>query len=347
MNYIGSKLSLLEFIDEVIQKEINTNKENLLLCDIFAGTNCVAKYFKEKGYSIIANDIQSFSYFLSKCLIENNEAYTFNLLKQNGIDDPFTYLNNLNERKGFIYKNYSLGGTISQEHQRLYFSDENAKKIDAIRLKISLWNKTGLLTEKEYCYLVASLVESADKVANTASVYEAFLKQIKPSASKPLVLEPVDISIYEGNHTYFSTNEDGERLISHISGDILYLDPPYNNRKYDTNYHILETIALNDSPKIKGKTGTRAENLKKSKFCIKKEAPEALENIVKNAKFPLILLSYNDEGIIPTEKIEEIFSKYGEYKRYEKQHKRYKADNSRTYLKDYTIEYLHVLKKDI
>ena len=347
MNYIGSKLSLLDFIDEVIQKEIDTNKENLLLCDIFAGTNCVAKYFKEKGYSIIANDIQAFSYFLSKCLIENNEPYTFDLLKQNGIEDPFEYLNELHGRKGFIYKNYSLGGTASQEHQRLYFSDDNAKKIDAIRLKISFWNKTGLLTEKEYCYLVASLVESADKVANTASVYEAFLKQIKPSANKPLVLEPVDISLYEGNHTYFSTNEDGERLVSHINGDILYLDPPYNNRKYDTNYHILETIALNDSPKIKGKTGTRVENLKKSKFCIKKEAPEALENIIKNAKFSLILLSYNDEGIIPMEKIEEIFSKYGEYKRYERQHKRYKADNSRTYLKDYTIEYLHVLKKNI
>ena len=86
-------------------------------------------------------------------------------------------------------------------------------------------------------------------------------------------------------------NEDGCELLEHICGDVLYMDPPYNSRKYDTNYHILETIALYDSPKIKGKAGLRQEECKKSRFCMKKEAPLILEEMVAKAKFDYILLS--------------------------------------------------------
>ena len=345
MNYIGSKLSLLEFIEEVILKEVE-KKENLILCDIFSGTGVVGNYFKEKGYSVISNDIQYFSYVLAKAMIENNGEIKFENLKKINIDDPFIYLNNIKGRKGFIYKNYCLEGTKNNEFQRLYFTDYNAKKIDAIRLKIKKWRKDGLITEKEYFYLIASLVEASDKIANTASVYEAFLKDIKKTAQKELEMKPLELNIQNNDCFYFATNEDADELIEHISGDILYLDPPYNSRKYDTNYHILETIALYDSPKIKGKTGIRIEETKKSKFCIKKEAPKALESLIKKAKFKYILLSYNDEGIIPIENIKEIFSKYGEYTCYEKKHKRFKGDNSRNYLKDYTIEYIHCLKKN-
>lgn len=340
MNYIGSKLSLLEFIEETINLETN-NKKDLIFCDIFSGTGIVGKYFKQKGYSIISNDIQYFSYVLAKVFIENNNELTFDKLKQHNIDDPFSYLNNLKGRKGFIYKNYSFGG--SQE--RLYFSDENAKKIDAMRLKIKKWQNDGWLTEKEYFYLIASLLEASDKVANTASVYEAFLKNLKASALKPLEIKPLDLNIIHNKAFYFACNEDADYLIEHISGDVLYLDPPYNSRKYDTNYHILETIALYDSPKIKGKTGVRLEQSKKSKFCIKNQAAKALENIIQKAKFDYIILSYNDEGIIPLEEIQKIFSQYGEYTCYQQKHRRFKADNDRAYLKDYTIEYLHCLKK--
>ena len=345
MNYIGSKHSLLSFIQEVVEN-LNIENKNTVICDVFSGTAAVGKHFKKLGYSVISNDIQHFSYVTAKVFVENNKELTFDKLKSIGIDNPFDYLNSIKGRAGFIYKNYSLGGTKGKEIERLYFSDENAKKIDAIRLKINLWKNHGLLTEKEYYFLIAALVESSDKVANTTSVYEAFLKQLKPSALKPLVLQPLELLVQEGNNSHFALNEDGSELLEHVCGDVLYMDPPYNSRKYDTNYHILETIALYDSPKIKGKAGLRQEECKQSRFCMKKEAPLILEEMVAKAKFDYILLSYNNEGIIPMEKIEEIFSKYGEYQRFEKQHKRYKADNSRTYSNDHTIEYIHVLKKN-
>ena len=236
-----------------------------------------------------------------------------------------------------------MGGTKRCEFKRQYFSDDNAKKIDAVRIKIEKWKTKKLITENEYFYLLACLIEAADKVANTASVYEAFLKDLKKSAQKPIIINPLEL-IFK-NKKYEVYNKDSKDLIKEIKGDILYLDPPYNTRKYDTNYHILETIALYDNPKIKGKTGVRVEETKKSNYCLKNKAAIELEDLIKNAKFKYILLSYNDEGIIPIEEIENIMKKYGNYKRYEKRHKRFKSDNEREYKKNYTIEYIHCLEK--
>ena len=342
MNYIGSKYSILSYIDEVIE-DFTENKKNTTFCDIFAGTGVVSKYFKEKGYNIIANDIQYFSYVTLKGIIEVNDELKFEKLSKKG-NNPFIILNGLKGKKGFIYKNYSLGGTKKSEYQRQYFSDENAKKIDACRMKIEKWKNKKIISLDEYYYLLACLIEAADKVANTASVYEAFLKDLKKSAQKSIVINPLELTFK--NKKYEIYNKDSKELIKEIKGDILYLDPPYNTRRYDTNYHILETIALYDNPKLKGKTGLRVEDSKKSNYCIKHKAEIELEDLIKDAKFKYILLSYNDEGIIPMKKIEEIMKKYGKYKRYEKRHKRFKSDNSREYKKDFTIEYIHCLEKE-
>ena len=344
MNYIGSKFSILEYIDETINDFVKPKDKRLTLCDIFSGTGTVGKYFKKKGYNIISNDIQYYSYITAKHFIENNEEIKFKKLEQKGIE-PFEYLNNIDGVEGFIYNNYSLGGTTGKEFERQYFSDDNAKKIDAIRTKIEEWKNEKLIEDNEYNFLIGSLIESADKVANTASVYEAFLKKLKSSAQKPLELKPIDTVINKECTDLKVYNSDCNELIKTIKGDILYMDPPYNTRKYDTNYHMLETIALYDNPEIKGKTGVRTETTKKSKYCIKREASETFEDLIKNANFKYILLSYNDEGIIPIEEIKRIMSKYGKYKCYGKKHKRFKADSKRDYIKDFTIEYIHCLEK--
>ena len=347
MNYIGSKYSILDFIDETVELFVNPKDDNIVFCDIFSGTCTVGKFFKKKGYQIISNDIEYYSYITAKHFIENNSEITFDKLKKYGITDVFDYLNSLKGIKGFIYNNYSLGGTSKNEYKRQYFSDANALKIDAIRICIEDWKKKNLLLENEYAFLIASLIESADKYANTASVYEAFLKKLKKSAAKDMILSPVEVVTTQRVNNNVVYNEDSNKLIKHIKGDILYMDPPYNSRKYDTNYHMLETIALYDNPTIKGKSGVRVENTKKSKFCVKREASKVFEELVKNAKFKYILLSYNNEGIIPMKDIEKIMSKYGKYKCYSRRHRRYKADKNRKYSNDYTVEYIHCLEKNI
>lgn len=345
MNYIGSKLSLINFIDDTISNKINMDydKSSLIFCDIFSGTGVVAKHFKEKGFSIIANDLQYYSFVRINHLIKNNEVLQFKKLPFNPID----YLNNLPGEKGFIYKNYSKTGTLDNQYTRLYFTDENAMKIDSARMQIELWYQDNLINLNEYYFLISSLIESADKVANTASVYEAFLKKIKSSASKELVITPLEYVINHNGANYEVYNEDSNILINSIKGDVLYLDPPYNTRRYHTNYHMLETIALYDNPEIKGKTGLRVDDSKKSDFSLKRKAALALEDLIEKADFKYIFLSYNNEGIITFDDIEKIFKKYGEYSVVSTEYKRFKSDKDdrRNIKKGGVVEHIHYLKK--
>jgi len=191
MNYIGSKLSLLEFLDESINKVVDKNCNTF--CDLFAGTGIVGSYFKKKGYKVIANDIQYYSYILNRHYIGNHKELTFSKLlkempelKKVKVRDRknfvCNYLSNLKGKKGFIFNNYCLGGTKNKIEKRQYFSDENGAKCDAIRQKIEQWENVKLISNDEYYFLISSLIESIDKYANTASVYGAFLKNIKKTA---------------------------------------------------------------------------------------------------------------------------------------------------------------------
>lgn len=353
MNYIWSKLSLLQFIENWINSIVSD--KNYVFSDLFAWTWIVGRYFKEKWHKIIANDMQYYSYVLNRNYIWNHKKLEFNrliwelkelenidVLKRK--DFVCEYLNNLPWKKWFIYKNYSLGGTKWSEFERQYFSDENASKCDGIRTKIEKWKKEEKINENEYYFLLASLVESTDKVANTASVYGAFLKQLKKSALKPLILKPADYFLNDHEHDVH--NKDINELIKTTSHEVVYLDPPYNERQYSANYHLLETIAKYDNPKIKWKTWLRDYSKQKSRYCQKQEVLKSFNDLVQNIDAKYIFLSYNDEWLMNLDEIEKIMSQRWDYWVLKQEYKRFKADKteSRNHKKDSVTEYLHYVK---
>lgn len=330
MNYIGSKYSLLDFIDSVVADFTALHPGEAIICDAFAGTGAVGYFFRKKGHKIIANDNQYYSYIVNRNLIQNKVMEL----------DKLDYLNNLAGIEGFIYKTYCAGSGSD----RLYFTDDNGQRCDAIRQEIERMYEAKEINEAEYYAYLTALIEAIDKVANTASVYGAFLKQIKKSAEKPMKLVQVQSSNEVAGVVY---NADINELIHTVSGDILYLDPPYNARQYSSNYHLLETVARYDSPTVYGKTGLRDGTLQRSKYSSKRTVTSEFEDIIKNAKFKVIILSYNNEGLMSIDIIREIMSKYGKYSLHEKQYRRFKADKtaSRNHKAVKTKEYLHVLVK--
>ncbi len=334
MNYIGSKHSLLSFLETTIFQVSGLSSG--IFIDGFAGTGAVGAHFQSKGFSIIANDLQYYSYVLNRGKLippENPEKmHTF-----------LDCLNEIPEVEGFISQNYCLSGTECQEFPRQYFSDENGKKCDAIRQQLERWRKENSITENEYFYLLFCLLEAIDKVANTASVYGAFLKHLKKSAQKPLILQSKPFPATQNSKVF---NEKIEDLIPKISGDILYLDPPYNARQYAPNYHVLETIAKYDNPPLKGKTGLRDYAQQKSDFCVASKVHDALKHIVSRAQVKYIFLSYNNEGLMTPESIQEIFSNYGNAGMATQEYTRFKADKTenRNHTALSTIEYLHWVK---
>ncbi len=350
MNYIGSKLSLLDFLEESINKVVDKNCHTF--CDLFAGTGAVGVHFKKKGYKIIANDIQYYSYVLNRHYVGNHkelsflklsdEIYNLDKLKiEDRSQSVCDYLSSLVGKKGFIYKNYCLGGSINEGEPRQYFSDSNGMRCDAIRQKIENWKDSDLINDDEYYFLITSLIESIDKQANTASVYGAFLKNLKKSAQNDMVLKPAKLFLNDQEHEVF--NEDINEVLKKISGDILYLDPPYNQRQYATNYHMLETIAKYDNPTIHGKTGLREYQDKKSRYCSSSQVKSAFKDLILKAKVKYIFLSYNNEGLMSLDDIKEIMGLRGKYGFFTKEYNRFKADKSenRNYVASKTLEYLH------
>lgn len=334
MNYIGSKYRLSAFLEDEIRAVIGGSLSDKVFCDMFAGTGVVGRIFKQHVKSVISNDLEDYSYVLNKNYIQNCAQ----------IQDNESYIKELNElplrEDGFIYNHYCLGSGS----KRQYFSDENGKKIDTIRLKINELKQSKKIDDNMYYFLLASLIESADRVANTASMYAAFLKTLKRPAQRKLILEAAHFETSIGKHEVYK--EDSNSLIKKIQGDILYLDPPYNHRQYGANYHILNTIALYDEFTPKGKTGMRAYS--RSMYCKKNRVQKSFEELIKNADFKYIFLSYNNEGLMSKDEVKYIMSKYGKYDLKVKAYKKLKVDKKKSINKksDLTYEYLHILQKD-
>jgi adenine-specific DNA-methyltransferase len=254
------------------------------------------------------------------------------------------YLNELEGREGFIYKNYTEEGTADQEYIRKYFIGENGKRIDAQRQQIEDWYQLKLISKDEYYVLLACLIESVPFFANISGVYAAFLKGYDPRALKKFNIKPIRFYLSEKNHRVY--NKNSMDLISDLDVDVLYLDPPYNERQYAPNYHLLETIAKYDSPVIKGVTGMRDYKDQKSVFCNPKTALDALGKIASEANYKCLLLSYNSEGIMPQEDILKVLGEFGDVRVKEIDYLRFKSNsNGESAHKKHIKEQIYLLSR--
>lgn len=277
------------------------------IIDIFSGSGVVSAHFKSLGYDIIGNDFLYFAYVLSRGSTALNSKPIFSKLR---IASPIDYLNDLTLQTAdidindcFIFQNYSPHDKVT----RMYFQNDNAIKIDIIRLTIEKWKTENLINDDEYFYLLATLIAAVPYVSNITGVYGAYLKHWDKRTFKPLTLVAPS-NICNGKAIFY--NQDCDELLPEISADLLYADPPYNSRQYLPNYHILETIARYDYPEIHGITGMRNYENQKSEFCSKSFVESAFRRMVQNANVRYIVISYNTEGLLSKEQLSEIFLEF-------------------------------------
>lgn len=300
INYIGSKKRLLDFIDKAVSQR-RPKSDHPTFVDLFAGTGVVAHHFSNK-FRIIASDIQYYSYVLLQY-----QLTCYDPVRREVVE----HLTNIKPVEGFIFENYSENGQAG----RLYLSEHNGKTADAIRQEIANLYHKRLISEQEHFILIASLMVAVDKCANTTGVYGSYLKTLKASAERPLEFKVLPSVAQRPKlyHKVYLGSANKVIKLPIIKGDVLYLDPPYNNRQYNANYHLLETLARYDNPTLKDTaTGLRADNhLTQSLFCSKSQCYDALKELIELAEFKHIFMSYGDNTTIPKNEVFSLLGNYG------------------------------------
>ncbi|OHD11834.1 MAG: hypothetical protein A2Y34_11510 [Spirochaetes bacterium GWC1_27_15] len=335
--YIGNKRRLLPLIKKSIEKIeiLNSKKENLSFLDLFAGTGVVSRLAKTLGFEVFTNDWEYYSYIMNKAFIEINKDFLEKSFSTfGGVKNVINILNNLNELKEedkyiSLYYCPKSDETPDLDNERMFYTNYNGRKIDAIRAKIEEWKKNSIITEEEETFLLALLLYEASTRSNTSGVFKAFHRGFGGSNGDALtrILKKLELSVPElANGKKCSVfNDDAVSLserMKNMEFDVVYLDPPYNQHQYGSNYHLLNTIALNDKPEVNkniyldgkkiNKSAIRKDWIKtKSSFCYKDSAKKDFEKMIKNLNANYFLISYSIDGIIPFEEMLEILSQKG------------------------------------
>lgn len=336
LSYIGSKMKLLDWIKDSIEKYTNKKiNEFESLADLFAGTGVVGYYMMQKGIkNVTSNDIQHYSYIVSSVWTQHD----INIGKMKKLIEEFNEMvinieniENLgiNTSDFFIYNTYSP----ASEPPRMYFTKYNALKIDIIRQEIE--KRKWDLSIQEYNLLIKILLYASTRVGNISSTWGAYLKTFKKTALNPIVLDTSLLNLLlEENVIHTVYNKDIIHLLNEndFSGtDIVYLDSPYNNRQYSSNYFVLEAISKYNNPEIKnGITGLLKETNEGSKiFCSKVNAKKSFIEILSKIKSKYVFISYSSDSIVSKDDMIEILKvHWTNIICYTKEYKRFKSNNN-------------------
>lgn len=327
MDYIGSKVKINDWLFDIIKESTGKIKGKVFL-DACSGSGAVSRYAAGVGYSVLSNDLMLFPSVIANGSIGLKESQRELAVKE------IERLNSLEgTTAGYFYSNFC----DKSEPPRLYFTASNAGLIDRIRKEIDQIPSGKVRDFLLYCGL-----EAMSRVSNTTGVQAAFLKQFKDRAKEKFLLRAE--TVVDGDVVTF--NEDILVLLNSklfrkkFSEDILYLDPPYNQRQYGPNYHLYETFIRNDNPKAAGKTGLRNWKAEcNSPFCTSKKCLDFLKAVLASSTAKVAFVSYNSDGLLTRKEFEESFPSL---RVHEKSQRRYKADASdeRQYNEQQLVEYV-------
>ncbi|CAN5266621.1 DNA adenine methylase [soil metagenome] len=292
IKYLGSKRALLPPIVEAVKTLL---PEGGRVCDLFSGTARVGHALKGHGFQVWSNDHNAYAHTLATAYVQaDREVWA---------DRAAGVLADLATTKpeaGWFTKTFC-------EDAR-FFHPANGALIDAMRDRIEAM---GLEPELKAIALVA-LMEAADRVDSTAGVHMAYMKSWATRALKPLTLRMPEMLPAVAAGACRATHADALEIAGQFEGDLVYLDPPYNQHSYLGNYHCWESLVLWDKPETYGVANKRIDvRTRKSAFNSKPGIGPALEAVVEAIRAPNLIVSFNDEGYLSRDQLVRMLSARG------------------------------------
>ena len=352
--YIGNKRKLLDLIGQAI--DASGIPEGAAFLDLFAGSGVVSRYAKHRGFRVVSNDWEPYAQAINRCYIACDAAPVYGRRSYESMIDE---LNGLPPSEGWITAHLcpSDDDAIDPARDRLFYMRKNGMRIDAIRNWIAASEKAGDLTPSQRDCLLAPLMYAACYTSNTSGVFKGFhngwggqtstaLYRIQSDlALRPAVFESngLDCEVLRSDATEAARRLSGEQI------DFAYLDPPYNQHPYGSNYHVLNTIALWDSPplspKITGhgdKSAIRRDwrDLRRSKYNHRHDAAHEYEQLLAAINARFIATSYSTDGMIPIEAMVRANVARGDVTVLTKGYKRYRVSSQRFSAKPMNVEFI-------
>lgn len=303
IKYLGSKRLLVPLIGDVVQ----ALEPSGTVVDLFSGTARVGHAMKGRGYQVCSNDINAYAATLATCYVQADAEDWADQASQH-----IAHLNTLPGRPGYFTETFC--------RQSRFFQPRNGERVDAIRDWIAA---AGLARELE-AVLLTSLMEAADRVDSTTGVQMAYLKKWAPRAHNRLSMRLPALLPRAGSGKGAVTQLDARDAARSLSGDIGYLDPPYNQHKYLGNYHIWETLVRWDSPEPYGVACKRQDcRERRSAFNSRPRIHDALRSVVRDLDVRHLVVSFSNEGYISREEMIALLSERGEVFVLERAYRRY------------------------
>jgi len=352
ITYIGNKRALLGFIGNGIskvQKKLRKNK--LKTFDVFSGSGIAARYFKQFSDLLIVNDLEKYSAVINECYLSNEDELDCVLLREYYQD--LIAQSNQGLTKGIIAELYAPNDDAHiQPRERVFYTTRNAMYIDTVRQLIAK------IPQNEQKYFLAPLLSEASIHANTSGVFKGFYKNRETGIGQfggqnhdALSRITGDIKLPFPVFSNFNCdtiicNNDSNEIIKMLPEvDLAYLDPPYNQHPYGSNYFMLNLILDYQYPKNTSKISGIPEDWNRSAYNKENHALNALTHLVTHIKAKYVLISFNSEGFISIEDMKNMLERMGKLEVLETKYNAFRGSRNLNEREIHVKEYLFLLEK--
>lgn len=357
--YIGNKRKLLGLITQAICQTSITAPATFL--DLFAGSGVVSRMAKWMGFRVLANDWEPYAQAINGSYIASNAPPP--LMALDGYDNAIAALNALPPQEGWITRHLCPASDDDYDisRDRLFYTRANGMRMDAMRSQIERWRQQEVISVQEERCLLAPLLYQACYVSNTSGVFKGFHNGWGGQTGTALyrILSQLTLApavFCDNGQANAIFRQDALTLAQQLRDErtpveIAYLDPPYNQHPYGSNYHVLNTLTLWDSPplteKIEGrnKAAIREDwrTERRSAYNHRGDAERALAALMETLDARFILTSYSTDGTIPLLSLLDICTRRGHTQYVSQDYKRYRVSSQRFSEKPVNVEFILVV----
>ena len=354
ITYIGNKRALLNFIGtavEIVKKELK--KDKLDIVDIFSGSGIVSRYFKQHAETLFSNDLESYCNVINKCYLSNKSDIDFAALEYY-YNDIVSKLNNKPLKDGFISKMYAPKNDKDiKKGERVFYTKRNARYIDTARQYIEN------VPEPYKTLLLAPLLYEASVHNNTSGVFKGFYKNSKTGIGQfggdgrnalTRIMSDIELKMPIFSNFNCKVNiyqKDANKLAKELPEvDLVYMDPPYNQHPYGSNYFMLNIINSYKEPKEVSEVSGIPKEWNKSQYNKKQSAKESMFELCSSLNAKYLLISFSSDGFISRDEMVEMLSRLGNVRVLDKDYNTFRGCRNLNNRDIHIKEFLYLVKKE-